>query len=37
EAYLSIDADGLCTSVIPGVGTPIPGGLSWHGFKMEWF
>ncbi len=30
EVYLSVDCDGICTSVMPGVGTPVPGGLSWH-------
>lgn len=29
SAYLSIDADGLDTSIMPGVGTPIPGGFTW--------
>lgn len=28
--YLTIDLDGLDPSVIPAVGTPIPGGLGWH-------
>lgn len=28
-AYLTIDADGLCTGIMPGVGTPIPGGFRW--------
>ncbi len=27
--YLTIDLDGLDPSVIPAVGTPVPGGLSW--------
>lgn len=30
RVWLSIDLDGLCTSIMPGVGTPVPGGLSWH-------
>lgn len=30
KVYLSLDADGLCTSIMPGVGTPVPGGISWH-------
>ncbi len=30
RAYLSIDADGLCASIMPEVGTPVPGGLSWQ-------
>lgn len=29
NAYLTIDADGLCTGIMPGVGTPIPGGFTW--------
>jgi agmatinase len=28
--YLTIDVDGLDPSVIPGTGTPEPGGLSWY-------
>lgn len=28
--YLSIDMDAFCPSLVPGVGTPQPGGLSWH-------
>ncbi|MBI5211508.1 MAG: agmatinase [Elusimicrobia bacterium] len=28
--YLSIDLDGFDPSVIPGVGTPQPGGFSWY-------
>lgn len=28
--YLSVDADGLDTGIMPGVGTPVPGGLTWH-------
>ncbi|MBI2933728.1 MAG: agmatinase [Planctomycetes bacterium] len=28
--YVSIDLDGLDPSVIPGVGTPQPGGLGWY-------
>lgn len=34
NVYLSIDADGLSLSYMPGVGTPIPGGLEW-GRLME--
>ncbi|MBI4369039.1 MAG: agmatinase [Elusimicrobia bacterium] len=30
DIYISIDLDGLDPSVIPGVGTPQPGGLLWH-------
>ena len=30
QIYLSIDADGLDPSVIPGTGTPEPGGLSYR-------
>ncbi len=29
EVYVSIDLDGLDPSVVPGVGTPEPGGLTW--------
>lgn len=29
EVYVSVDLDGLDPSVVPGVGTPEPGGLSW--------
>lgn len=29
DVYISIDLDGLDPSVIPGTGTPEPGGLSW--------
>ncbi len=28
--YITIDLDGFDPSVIPGVGTPQPGGFSWH-------
>lgn len=28
--WLTIDMDGFDPSVVPGVGTPQPGGLSWH-------
>lgn len=28
--YLTIDVDGLDPSVVPGTGTPEPGGLSWY-------
>jgi agmatinase len=28
--YLSIDMDVFCPSLVPGVGTPQPGGFSWH-------
>jgi agmatinase len=34
NVYLSLDADGLCTSIMPGVGTPMPGGLSWSAFMQ---
>lgn len=30
EVYLSFDVDGLDPSIIPGTGTPQPGGLSWY-------
>lgn len=29
NVYISIDLDGLDPSVVPGVGTPVPGGLGW--------
>ena len=29
--HLTIDVDGLCPSLVPGTGTPVPGGLAyWH-------
>jgi agmatinase len=30
NVYITIDLDGLDPSVIPGVGTPEPGGLGWY-------
>lgn len=30
KAYLSIDVDGFDPSVMPGTGTPVPGGLEWR-------
>ncbi len=30
DVYLTIDVDGLDPSVIPGTGTPEPGGLGWY-------
>lgn len=30
DVWFSVDLDGLCTSIMPGVGTPVPGGLGWH-------
>jgi len=30
QVYLTIDIDGLDPAVMPAVGTPEPGGLSWH-------
>jgi agmatinase len=30
RVYLSVDLDGLDPSVVPSVGTPDPGGLSWY-------
>jgi agmatinase len=30
DVYLTIDADGLDPSIMPAVGTPEPGGLSWE-------
>ena len=33
--YLSIDVDGFDPSVMPGTGTPVPGGLKWgYGTKL---
>jgi agmatinase len=29
QVYLSIDLDGLDPTVVPAVGTPVPGGLGW--------
>ena len=29
DVYLTIDLDGLDPSVVPAVGTPVPGGLGW--------
>lgn len=31
KIFITIDLDGLDASVIPGVGTPQPGGLNWYG------
>ena len=28
--YITIDLDGLDPSVVPAVGTPVPGGLEWY-------
>ena len=28
--YITIDCDGLDPAIMPAVGTPEPGGLSWH-------
>jgi agmatinase len=30
RVYLTLDVDGLDPSVIPGTGTPVPGGLGWY-------
>jgi agmatinase len=30
NVYLTIDCDGLDPAIMPAVGTPEPGGLSWH-------
>ncbi len=30
QVYLTIDLDGLDPSVMPAVGTPVPGGLGWY-------
>lgn len=35
NVYLSIDVDGFDPSVMPGTGTPVPGGLTWkYGVKL---
>ncbi|MBI5139556.1 agmatinase [Candidatus Nomurabacteria bacterium] len=35
NVYLSIDVDGFDPSVMPGTGTPVPGGLKWkYGVKL---
>jgi len=30
RVYVTVDVDGLDPSVMPGTGTPVPGGLSWY-------
>lgn len=30
EVYLTIDLDGLDPTIVPAVGTPVPGGLGWY-------
>jgi agmatinase len=30
NVYVSVDLDGLDPSVVPGVGSPVPGGLRWY-------
>jgi agmatinase len=30
EVYLTIDLDGFDPSIVPAVGTPVPGGLGWY-------
>lgn len=30
NVYISIDADGFDPSILPAVGTPVPGGLKWY-------
>jgi agmatinase len=30
RVYVTLDVDGLDPSVIPGTGTPVPGGLGWY-------
>ncbi len=30
QVFITIDLDGLDSSVVPGVGTPQPGGLNWY-------
>ena len=30
DVYVSVDVDGLDPAVMPGTGTPVPGGLTWY-------
>ncbi|MDR3046109.1 MAG: agmatinase [Bacteroidales bacterium] len=30
QVYLTIDLDGFDPSIVPGTGTPLPGGLTWY-------
>lgn len=30
KIFISFDIDGLCSSIMPATGTPVPGGLSWY-------
>jgi agmatinase len=30
RVYVSVDVDGLDPSIMPGTGTPVPGGLGWY-------
>jgi agmatinase len=30
NVYITIDADGFDPSIVPAVGTPVPGGLTWY-------
>ncbi|HRK03231.1 MAG TPA: arginase family protein, partial [Oligoflexia bacterium] len=30
DIFLTVDLDGLDPTIMPHVGTPVPGGLSWH-------
>jgi agmatinase len=32
KVFLSVDLDGIDPTVIPGVGTPVPGGIEWYPF-----
>jgi agmatinase len=32
NVYLSIDLDGFDPAIMPAVGTPVPGGISWYDF-----
>jgi agmatinase len=34
KVFLTIDLDGIDPTIIPGVGTPEPGGLNWYAFMM---
>jgi agmatinase len=32
DVYLSVDLDGFDPAIMPAVGTPVPGGISWYDF-----
>lgn len=35
DVWVSFDVDGLTPDLCPNTGTPVPGGLDWHG-TMQW-